>query len=211
LGTSPCRARTRVRRAVPATSTDCDVLVKDRQFLSFDIDDFNGATVGGEWLVPFGNFLEGGAGISFSRRTVPSVYTNFVDTDGTEVDQDLRLRLVRSTSPSAWFRPVNRRRCSRTSASASSIVNWRYSESGEFIDFSGGGRTVFRDTFVGTGNATGPVALGGLRFVGDHATGGFEVRYRKAEDTLPAGEFAASKIDLGGWSYLFTGGVRFGR
>ena len=61
----------------PATSTDCDVLVKDRHFLSFDIDDFNGATVGGEWLVPFGKFLEGGAGVSFSRRTVPSVYTNF--------------------------------------------------------------------------------------------------------------------------------------
>src|SRR5215208_3466052 len=29
----------------PATSTDCDVLVKDQQFLSFDIADFNGATV----------------------------------------------------------------------------------------------------------------------------------------------------------------------
>jgi type 1 fimbria pilin len=195
----------------PAASTDCDVLVKDRQFLSFDINDFSGATVGGEWLVPFGNFLEGGAGISFSRRTVPSVYTNFVDTDGTEVDQDLRLRLVPidftvRLIPTGQSSPVQ-----PYFGVGVGIVNWRYSESGEFINFSGGQRTIFRDTFVGTGNATGPVVLGGLRFVGDHATGGFEIRYRKAEDTLPEGEFAASKIDLGGWSYLVTGGVRFGR
>jgi len=194
-----------------ASSIDCDVLVKDRQFLTFDIKDFNGATVGGEWLVPFGRFLEGGAGISFSRRTVPSVYTQFVDPDGSEVDQDLRLRLIPidftvRLVPTGQSSPVQ-----PYFGAGLGIVNWRYSESGEFIDFSGGRRTIFRDTFVGDGNATGPVALGGIRFVGDRATGGFEVRYHKAEGTLPSGEFAASKIDVGGWSYLVTGGVRFGR
>jgi hypothetical protein len=194
----------------PPSSTDCDVLVKDRQFLSFDVDDFNGATVGGEWLVPFGQFFEGGAGIGFSRRTVESVYTNFVDADGTELNQDLRLRLV----PIAFtirFLPTTQSSSIQPYFGAGvGIINWRYSESGEFIDFSNGRRTVFRDTFVGTGSAAGPVALGGIRFAGEHATGGFEIRYQKAEDTLPSGEFAASKIDLGGWSYLFTAGVRFG-
>jgi len=194
-----------------STSTDCDVLVKNRQFLSFDIDDFNGATVGGEWLVPFGQFLEGGAGISFSRRTVPSVYSSFVDSDGSEVDQDLRLRLIPidftvRLIPTGQSSPVQ-----PYVGGGVGIINWRYSESGEFIDFSGGRRTIFRDTFVGDGNATGPVVLGGIRFVGDRATGGFEVRYHKAEDTLPSEEFAASKIDLGGWSYQVTAGVRFGR
>ena len=195
----------------PATSTNCDVLVKDRQFFSFDIADFNGATVGGEWLVPFGNFLEGGAGISFSRRTVPSVYTAFVAPDGSEVEQKLRLRLIPidftvRLIPTGQSSPVQ-----PYVGVGIGIVNWRYSEFGDFIDFSGGRRTIFNDSYVGTGNATGPVALGGIRFVGDRATGGFEVRYHKAEDTLPEGEFPASKIDLGGWSYLFTGGVRFGR
>jgi hypothetical protein len=195
----------------PASSTDCDVLIKDRQFLTFDIKDFNGATVGGEWLVPFGQFFEGGAGISFSRRTVPSVYTLYSDPDGSEVDQDLRLRLIPidltlRLVPTGQSSPVQ-----PYFGVGLGIVNWRYSESGEFIDFSGGRRTIFRDSFVADGNATGPVALGGIRFVGDRATGGFEVRYHKAEDTLPEGDFAASKIDLGGWSYLFTAGVRFGR
>jgi hypothetical protein len=32
--------------------------------------------------------------VSFSRRTVPSVYEAFVDVDGSEIEQDLRLRVV---------------------------------------------------------------------------------------------------------------------
>ena len=62
--------------------------------LVYDIKDFNGASVGAEWLVPLGRFLEAGAGVSFTRRTVPSVYEDFVDADGSEIEQDLRLRRV---------------------------------------------------------------------------------------------------------------------
>src|SRR4030095_1594045 len=65
-----------------------------RYGLFYEIDDFNSASVGGEWLFPIGNFIEGGIGVSFSRQTVSSVYQNFIDSDGTEIDQDLRLRLV---------------------------------------------------------------------------------------------------------------------
>ena len=60
----------------------------------FEISDFNSAAVGAEWLVPLGQYLEAGAGVGFSRRTVPSVYERFIDTDGSEIEQDLRLRRV---------------------------------------------------------------------------------------------------------------------
>lgn len=50
-----------------------DVLATNREFLTFDIKEFNSATAGVEWLVPLGDFIEAGAGVSFSRRTVPSV------------------------------------------------------------------------------------------------------------------------------------------
>src|SRR5436190_22639712 len=73
---------------------DVDVLIADNDFLTFDINDFNGATIGGEWLIPLGRYAEAGAGLSFSRRTVPSVYTNYVNANGSEVDQELRLRLL---------------------------------------------------------------------------------------------------------------------
>ena len=49
-----------------------------------------------------------------------------------------------------------------------------------------------------------------IRFAGDSVATGFEIRYQKAQADL-APPFAGPKIDLGGWSYLFTVGARFGR
>ena len=53
--------------------TEGDVLNANRTFLAFDVGDFKSAAVGAEWLVPLGNFVEAGAGVGFSRRTVSSV------------------------------------------------------------------------------------------------------------------------------------------
>ena len=59
------------------------------------------------------------------------------------------------------------------------IFNWRYSEVGEFVDFSDD--SLFRDRFIGNGTAVGPVVLGGIRFpVADVWTIGGEIRYQKA-------------------------------
>ena len=91
-----------------------------------------------------------------------------------------------------------------------SMIPWRYTETGDFIDFNSNG-DVFRDTFLGSGTATGGVALAGVRFQGRSATGGFEVKYHKAEGTFDSDddEFVAPKIDLGGWTYQATFGFRF--
>lgn len=184
-----------------------DVLNANRTFLLFDVSEFRSASVGGEWLVPLGAFIEGGAGIGFTRRTVPSIYEDFVDNDGTEIEQDLRLRIV----PMAFtlrLVPTGRRSPVQPYVGAGvGVFNWRYSEGGEFIDF-GAGREIFRDQFVASGNRTGAVALGGIRFAGDEVSSGFEVRYHKAEADLDE-RFAGSKIDLGGWTYNFTLGLRF--
>jgi outer membrane protein W len=87
------------------------------------------------------------------------------------------------------------------------LFRWRYSESGEFVDFDS---TIFRETYIGSGGAAGPVVLGGLRFpVGAWDVGG-EIRYQNAEGTLPTDQgFSADKIDLGGFNYLVTFNVRF--
>jgi hypothetical protein len=42
---------------------DGDVLNANRNFLDFEIKDFNGPSIGGEWLFPIGNYLEAGAGV----------------------------------------------------------------------------------------------------------------------------------------------------
>ena len=184
-----------------------DVLNANRTFLVFDLDDFGGASVGGEWLVPLGNFLEAGAGVSYTGQTVPSVYRDFVDSDGTEIDQDLRLRMVPiaftvRVLPFGQSSPVQ-----PYVGGGIGIINWHYSESGEFIDFNAG-REIFTDTFEATGTSTGPVVLGGVRFAGRRISAGGEFRYQHAHGDLPS-DFAGSRIDLGGWTGNFTIGLRF--
>ena len=191
-----------------------DVITENRDVLVFDVDDFSGATVGVEWLVPLGEYFEAGAGVGFSRRTVSSIYDDFVDSDGTEIDQDLRLRIVpvaftirvlplgQSNGVQPYF------------GGGLGIFGWRYSESGEFVDFSTRPSTIFREQYASSGSATGPIALGGIRFASDSVSAGFEVRYHSAD--APLGEefqdiHANPRIDLGGWAYQATVGYRFGR
>jgi hypothetical protein len=184
-----------------------DVLNVNSTFLLFDMDEFNGASVGGEWLFPLARHIEGGIGVSFSSQDAPSIYEDFTDPDGTEIDQTLRLRMV----PIAFtvrLIPVSPRSPVQPYIGGGvGLVSWRYSEIGEFIDF-GAGNQIFEDRFVKTGTNAGPIVLGGIRFAGDAFSTGFEIRYQKAEGDLDE-TFAAPKIDLGGWTYNFTAGVRF--
>jgi len=191
-----------------------DVITENRNLLVFDVDEFSGATVGAEWLVPLGEYFEAGAGASFSRRTVSSIYDDFEDSDGTEIDQDLRLRIV----PVAFtirVLPLGQSNGVQPYFGAGlGVFSWRYSESGEFVDFSTAPPTIFREQYSSSGSATGPIALGGIRFASDSVSAGFEVRYQSADAALGE-EFqdilAEPRIDLGGWTYQLTVGYRFGR
>jgi hypothetical protein len=184
-----------------------DVLTANRTFLLFDVNEFNGPSVGGEWLVPFGRYLEGGAGLSFTRRTVPAIYEDFIDDDGSEIDSDLRLRIV-PVAFTVRVIPTGQESVVQPYVGAGvGLFNWRYSEVGEFIDF-GAGREIVRDAYVASGSRAGAVALGGIRFAGESVSSGFEVRYHKADADLDD-RFAGSNIDLGGWTYNFTVGIRF--
>jgi hypothetical protein len=183
------------------------VLIANRNFLVFTLGDFRAASIGVEWLVPIGRHVEGGIGVGFSRRTVPSVYEDYIDSDGTEIDQDLRLRLVPvaltlRVLPLGQSFPIQ-----PYLGGGLGVLNWRYSESGEFVDF-GAGRAIFRDSYVARGSEVGPVVLGGVRVAGDSASAGGEIRWQKAEADLD-NRFAGPKLDLGGWTYSFTIGLRF--
>jgi hypothetical protein len=163
--------------------------------------------VGGEWLFPLARHIEGGIGVSYSSQTARSVYADFVDPDGTEIDQDLKLRLT----PIAFtvrLIPVNPRSPFQPYIGGGvGLISWKYTEVGEFVDFNAG-REIFNGNFEESGTNAGPVFLGGIRFAGDAFSTGFEIRYQHAKGDLGS-DFAAPKIDLGGWTYNFTAGVRF--
>lgn len=195
-------------RGVDSRPND-DVLVQDLNYHAFNIKDFNGATVGGEWLVPVGQLFEVGVGVGYYKRTVPSVYLDFVNSNGAEIAQDFRLRVIPMTGI-IRFIPTGRRAAIQPYIGAGiGVLAWRYTETGEFID-SNVPPNVFRGNFVGSGTNAGPVVVGGIRF--PLSTGfafGGEIRYQQAEGTLNTNDFNGSKIDLGGLSYQATVIFRF--
>jgi len=184
-----------------------DVLTNNSDFLAFNLRDFRGATIGGEWLFGLTENLEAGLGVGYYQKTVPTVYLDFVNANGSEIEQDLRLRVVPFTA-TVRFLPLGRHDAFRPYIGAGvGIYAWNYQESGQFVASDS---SIFRDTFTGSGSAAGPVVLGGARFpIGSVDVGG-EIRYQAASGKLPASEgFAGSKIDLGGFNYLFTINFRF--
>jgi outer membrane protein W len=193
-------------RSVDARASN-DVLVNNLDFLAFRVSDFSGPLFGGEYLTALGNSFDAGLGVGFYQRTVPAVYNDFVNANGTEIEQDLKLRVVPFTATVRWLPMGHHNGVEPYIGAGVGVFNYRYSESGQFLATD---KSIFRGTFVGSGTATGPVILGGVRVpVGSWGVGG-ELRYQAAEGKLPVDQdFAGSKIDLGGFTYTFTINIRF--
>ena len=80
------------------TRVEDDVLLENLSLFAFDIRDFNNGTVGAEWLIGAGDYFDAGLGVGFYQRTVPSVYTDYINDDGSEIFQEFRLRIVPLTA-----------------------------------------------------------------------------------------------------------------
>jgi opacity protein-like surface antigen len=186
-----------------------DTILADRESLAFELKDFNGLSVGGEWLVGLTDYLEAGVGAGFYQKTVPTIYSDFQNDNGSEIEQDLKLRIVPLTA-TVRFLPIGRGGIEPYVGVGIGAFNWRYSEIGEFVDFTDS--SIFPGRFIAKGTAVGPVVLGGIRGpVGDALSLGGELRWQKATgDTGGIREgFLGDKIDLGGWHALLTMHIRF--
>ena len=145
--------------------------------------------------------------MGFQTRTVPTVSLAFVNANGTEIEQDLKLRIV-PFSATVRFLPLGHHDAVIPYIGAGAgIFAYRYSESGQFLATDS---SIFRGTFVGSGTATGTVILGGLRAPVGNWDLGFELSYQNAKGDLPIDQnFAGGRIDLGGFTYAFTANVKF--
>jgi hypothetical protein len=183
-----------------------DVLAVNRQYLLFDFGDFNGFLVSGDWSVALGEYLEAGAGFGYYQATVPAVYADWINEDGSEIQQDLKLRNM-PLNLVARVLPLGARRAFQPYVGGGLGVNfWRYSETGDFLADDG---TIFRDSFVQSGTSVGPVVVFGARGrVSRSALLGVEGRYQWATADLSQ-DFLGDKIDLGGFSVLATFGYQF--
>jgi hypothetical protein len=198
-----------------------DVLVADLttgQPLTFDIGEFKGWTLSGEWNVAFNDRFEVSGGVGYYNQKVNSLYRDLVNGhfteetfDDTEIEQRLHLRMMPITFV-ARFLPVGRASTVQPYIGAGvAVIPFRYAEVGDFVDTTDG--TVFPARYITTGTAVGPVFLGGLRMPlgGDIYSLTFEGRYQWASGDTggTTAEFLGDKIDLSGGTVNFGFLIRF--
>jgi hypothetical protein len=175
--------------------------------LLFDVSDFGGLSFSGEYSIGIGKYFEAAFDVGFTQQTVPSIYALVTRPDGSEIQQDLKLRIVPVTGlvrfiPTGRHAPVQ-----PYFGIGVAALNWHYAESGEFVDPSDG--SIFRAQYIADGTEAAPVVVGGLRApMGNKYMIGGEVRYQKAEADL-SNDFLGNKLDLGGFTYQATFTVRF--
>jgi hypothetical protein len=185
-----------------------DVLNKNEDYLLFTVGDFKGFTGGIEWLVPAGSHLEAGIGVGFYQREVPTLYWDWTNDDGSEIEQRLKLRTV-PISATLKYLPLGTRRGFQPYVGIGvAMYLWQYRESGDFIDFND--LSVFNATYSGSGTSFGPLATFGVRGrVSAHVDIGAEVRCQWGHGNLSTSDFLNDRIDLGGINALGTLRYRF--
>jgi len=189
---------------------DDDVLLNNLQSLHpllFEIEDFNGATFGGEYLFGIGSHFEAGVGVGFAQRTVDSIYADLTRPGDVEIRQELKLRQIPVTFTGRYLFLPRGSVVEPYIGGGLVAIRYQYSEVGDFIDET---LTVFPARFVKDGVAVGPTIFGGLRApVGNWTVGG-DIRWQKAvADGLFDEGFLGDKLDLGTWQVNFTFGFRF--
>lgn len=187
-----------------------DVLLNNLQNehpLLFEINDFNSATFGVEYLLGIGSNFEAGVGVGYTQRTVPTIYEDLVRPGQVEIEQELKLKQV-PVSFTGRVLLLPRGSAVEPYVGAGLVaIRYKYSEVGDFVDING---DVFPERYVAEGVAVGPTVFGGVRAAVDRYTVGGEVRWQQAEgkDLFEKG-FLGDRLDLGGWNLNFTFGFRF--
>ena len=193
---------------VPGDTLVANLFAESPFALGFRMSDFNNVTFGGDWLFPLGEFFEGGVGVNYYAKTVPSFYLDLTDPNGGDITQNLRLREVPVTASIRWL-PTGRHFFIQPYIGLGvSVIPWRYSEVGDFVDTS---NNIYTADYHDSGVTVGPMVMAGIRVPIARAFSlGGEVRYLKADAPLdPTVGFLGDRIDLGGVSYLATFNIKF--
>jgi outer membrane protein W len=196
---------------VPATEdmrTDRDVLVANRQFLYFEMEDLAGFFGEAALSTELGEYFETSVGVGFYQATAPSVDEVHVWESGGDIQQDLKLRNVPVTLTVRMF-PIGHRRMVQPYVGVGAAANfWRYSETGDWVDTSDD--SIYRESYLDSGTAFGPVGVVGVRArMTAQADLGAEFRYQWAEGKLNSDNFTSDRIDLGGATFVMTFKFRF--
>lgn len=181
-------------------------LVNDEPLL-FEVNDLNRATFGGQYLFAASRHVEVGVGLGFSQRTISTVYADITHSNGDEIRQDIKLRMIPVNFTGRFLILPRGSTVEPYVGAGITAIRFQYSEAGEFVDEFG---TIFPAVYKTDGTAAGPIVLAGVRAPVQNWTVGSEFSWQKvvADVPLDAG-FLGTKLDLGGWNFNFTVGYRF--
>jgi hypothetical protein len=130
--------------------------------VTFEIEraDFDGLVAGVELAIELNEFVDVIAGVESTSHTVFSNYRDFVRDDGTEIIQDISLRVTPLTF-GVRFLPIGKfHRVYPYVSGGAGVYFYEYIEEGEFIDFDT--FDVFGDVFVDRGASFGAFVAGGV-------------------------------------------------
>jgi len=141
-----------------------DVLVGDllsEHPLLFEVNDLNGATFAGEYLLAINRHIEAGVGLGFSQRTVPSIYADLTHSNGDEIRQDVKLRQIPVNFTGRFLILPRGSAVEPYVGGGLTAIRWQYSEVGEFVDNG----TIFPASYKADGTSAGPIVfVGALTF-----------------------------------------------
>jgi len=187
-----------------------DVIVGDllsAHPLLFEVNDLNGPTFGGEYLFAATRNVEVGVGLGFSQKTIHTVYADLTHSNGNEIEQDIKLRQIPVSFTGRFLILPRGSSVEPYIGAGITAIRYQYSEVGEFVDDIG---SIFPAVFKTDGTAAGPIILAGARAPIQNWTIGGEFAWQKVIADVPADlGFLGTKLDLSGWHFNFTAGVRF--
>ena len=183
--------------------------------------DFNGVYGGIEFNQVLTNYVEVGVHYDYYSRTTDSSYRDYTWDDGSEIRQQLRLRVAPLGVTVRLLPTGKKHKVVPYVGGGVDALFYQYEEYGDFVCFppSGGecrfDYDVIPDAFVSESTAFGYHALGGLRVYlnRDFAIVG-EGRYQWGNDEM-GDDFAPNepglpnRIDLSGWTATIGVHIRF--
>ena len=196
-----------------ANLTQPEIFPGTTSSLDFEISDFRAYPIFGEWNIAFGDRIEVSVGVGYQNRSVDSRYADLINTEQNDADilQELRLRMI-PISGTVKFLPFGQPGGFQPYVGAGiSAVNFKYTETGDFVDPST--LEIFADQFTAYGFAFGTLIFGGLRMPlgGDVYALQVEGRYLFGNGNTGGNDagFLGDKIDLSGGSLNFGFLIRF--
>ena len=170
--------------------------------------DWDAFTGGIEISAELGSFFEAGIRADWSSRTLQTSYVDFVDADGQEIRQTLRLRLV-PVGATLRLIPTGPNRVAPYVAVGADLHYYRYEEFGDFVDFFDEDLPIVDDSFISDGTTFGwHVALGIRVPITYDISLTAEVKRQWAETEMND-DFFQNRLDLTGTSATVGFRVRF--